>query len=58
MEKHFEQILKQGENDTREFKTSFTDEVIISLGAFANTGGGSVYIGISDYTIRVCRRRP
>ncbi len=36
------------ENETIEFKTSFNDEVIISLVAFANTKGGSVFIGISD----------
>lgn len=36
------------EDETTEFKTSFSDEAIISLGAFANAKGGSVYIGISD----------
>jgi len=38
-------ILKQGENETSEFKTAFNDEVIISLVAFANTKGGKVYVG-------------
>ncbi|WP_277632254.1 helix-turn-helix domain-containing protein [Avrilella dinanensis] len=41
-------IIKQGESDTLEFKTSFSDEVIISLVAFANTKGGTVCIGVSD----------
>nr|WP_300979037.1 ATP-binding protein [Flavobacterium sp.] len=31
-----------------EFKSSFNDEVIISLVAFANTEGGSVYVGVDD----------
>ena len=36
------------ESETVELKTSFSDEVIISLAAFANTNGGSVYIGVKD----------
>jgi ATP-dependent DNA helicase RecG len=36
------------ESQTVELKTSFSDEVIISLVAFANTNGGSVYIGVKD----------
>lgn len=40
--------ISHGESETIEFKTSFNDEVIISLVAFANTKGGEVYIGISD----------
>jgi len=31
-----------------EFKTTFNDEVIVSLVAFSNTKGGIVYIGIAD----------
>lgn len=31
-----------------EFKTSFSDEVIVSLVALANTKGGAVCIGVSD----------
>ncbi len=41
-------ILKQGENETTEFKTTFSDEAVISLVAFANAKGGTVYVGISD----------
>lgn len=48
MNQPFQYILKQGENITTELKTSFSDEVIISLVAFANTKGGTVYIGITD----------
>jgi len=36
------------ENETTELKTSFSDEVIISLVAFANTNGGSVYVGVRE----------
>ena len=31
-----------------EFKSSFSDEVIISLVAFANASGGKVYVGLDD----------
>ncbi|TXH52946.1 MAG: AAA family ATPase [Bacteroidia bacterium] len=40
--------LPNKESETVEFKTSFSDEVIISLVAFANSKGGTVYIGVSD----------
>ena len=46
--KLLQNIIRQGESETVEFKTSFSDEVIISLVAFANTKGGAVFIGISD----------
>ena len=38
--------LPRKESETVEFKTSFSDEVIETLVAFANTKGGTVYIGI------------
>lgn len=41
-------ILGLGENETVEFKSSFNDEVIISLVAFSNSMGGKVYVGIED----------
>ena len=41
-------ILPQNENDTIEFKTSFNEDVIVSLVAFCNQRGGSVYVGITD----------
>ena len=41
------QILKQKENQTLEFKTSFGREAIETLVAFANAQGGELYIGIS-----------
>jgi ATP-dependent DNA helicase RecG len=41
-------IIQQGESETLEFKTSFSDEVIVSLVAFANLKGGTVCVGVSD----------
>jgi ATP-dependent DNA helicase RecG len=41
-------ILKNGENERVEFKTSFNGETIETLVAFANTKGGNVYLGITD----------
>lgn len=48
MKKHHTHLIQQGENEIMEFKTSFNDEVIHSLVAFANTNGGTVLIGVSD----------
>ncbi len=42
------EIIQQGESESVEFKTRFNDESIITLNAFANSKGGSVYIGVSD----------
>ncbi|GGH30651.1 winged helix-turn-helix transcriptional regulator [Sphingobacterium alkalisoli] len=36
------------ESEKVEFKTSFQDEVIVSLVAFANAKGGAVYVGVDD----------
>ena len=41
-------VLLAGESQTVEFKTSFNNEVIESLVAFANAQGGTVYVGVSD----------
>jgi len=41
-------IFKQVENERTEFKTSFSNETIETLVAFANAKGGNVYIGVSD----------
>lgn len=46
-----EQILKTistGESEALEFKTSFDREVIETLTAFSNTGGGTVLVGVAD----------
>lgn len=41
-------ILPSNESEIIEFKTSFNEDVIITLVAFSNTKGGIVYLGISD----------
>ena len=40
--------LPKIESQTVEFKTSFNEDVIETLVAFANAKGGTVYIGVSD----------
>jgi ATP-dependent DNA helicase RecG len=48
MTQNLQNIIAQGESETLELKSSFGDEVIVSLVSFANTKGGTVYIGVSD----------
>ena len=40
--------LKDGESESCEFKSSFNAETIETLVAFANTKGGTVYVGINN----------
>lgn len=47
-EKEVELLIKSGEGLTVEFKSSFNNEVIETLVAFANTSGGSVLIGVTN----------
>ncbi|MBI1999761.1 MAG: ATP-binding protein [candidate division NC10 bacterium] len=39
-------LLSQGESETVEFKASFNDEALETIGAFANAAGGSLLIGV------------
>lgn len=41
-------ILKQGESQTVEFKENFQEESLQTIGAFANTHGGILLIGVND----------
>jgi ATP-dependent DNA helicase RecG len=41
-------ILKQGESQTVEFKENFQEEALQTVGAFANTHGGTLLIGVND----------
>jgi len=41
-------MIPKAESLHIEFKTTFSDEVIITLVAFSNAKGGSVYIGVTD----------
>ena len=46
-----EQVLKlisMGESETTEFKESVNDETFKSIGAFSNTRGGTLLIGVTD----------
>lgn len=42
------EVIAGGESETIEFKTSFNDESIEAVGAFSNSRGGSVFIGIGN----------
>jgi ATP-dependent DNA helicase RecG len=45
-------LISKGESDTLEFKTNFNREAVESCGAFANTHGGHLLIGVArDGTI-------
>ena len=41
-------LIPKKESSTIEFKASFNEDVIETLVAFANTKGGTVYVGVSD----------
>ena len=41
-------LIKTGESETIEFKEKFDDRTIESAVAFANTKGGTIFIGVSD----------
>ena len=42
------EVLRRGESETLEFKTSFNEDVLESIGALANARGGTVLIGVED----------
>lgn len=46
--KQLEALIQLGESETTEFKTSFNNEALETIGAFANTDGGTLFIGIRD----------
>jgi len=48
MREKIKKLIALGENETVEFKESFSEGVIISLASFANTNGGKILIGIKD----------
>lgn len=48
MKEEISHIIKQGESESIEFKTSFGKEVIESIVAFSNTKGGKVIVGVND----------
>ena len=42
------ELIKKGESETVEFKSSFNVETIETLVAFSNSKGGMVLIGVTD----------
>ena len=47
-QKELKHIITQGENETVEFKQSFSKTIIETLVAFSNSQGGQVLIGVND----------
>lgn len=45
---NIKEMIRSGETETVEFKESFSDTVIETLTAFANTSGGAVLVGVAD----------
>lgn len=46
-----QKLIESGENEKLEFKSSFNNELIETLVAFANTGGGKIIVGINQKNI-------
>ena len=46
--KNLHKLIAQGENEKVEFKSSFNNEAIESLVAFANAKGGMVMLGVAN----------
>ena len=48
MDKGIVDVLERGEGEGIEFKSAYTNRVGRTICAFANTKGGTIYLGISD----------
>jgi ATP-dependent DNA helicase RecG len=50
MRKRFVEILRSGEGERVEFKKSLSekDQILVTISAFSNSHGGSIYIGVDD----------
>jgi ATP-dependent DNA helicase RecG len=46
-------LLADGESDTVEFKESLQEEALHTVGAFANTRGGTILLGVNDSGVPV-----
>ena len=42
------ELIRAGESETTEFKKNFDRETIETAGAFSNTKGGAILIGVSN----------
>lgn len=49
------ELIKSGESQALEFKTSFDRETIETVVAFANTHGGEILIGVTELCSYVSR---
>jgi len=41
-------LIAAGESQTLEFKASFSNETVETIGAFSNTSGWTVLLGVAD----------
>jgi len=41
-------IISKGESETLDFKESFDREAVETAGAFSNSKGGTIIVGVSD----------
>jgi len=48
MKKSIKQLISEGESQFLELKREFNEGVLKTISAFANTGGGTLLIGVSD----------
>ena len=48
MDRNIIDVLERGEGEGIEFKSEYTNRICRTICAFANTKGGTIYLGISD----------
>lgn len=48
MSEHKTSVMRKEENQNIEFKEQWRDDILKTVCAFANTGGGMIYIGLDD----------
>ncbi|MBU0713639.1 putative DNA binding domain-containing protein [bacterium] len=48
MQNHITEIINNGEDQQSEFKPNFSKELIETVGAFSNSRGGKILVGVND----------